>query len=168
MTIRAHCNLRVSSREALAVHTGAVLAQLVGAQAGVELPNIRRIRVARSAQLRDLLAIDLTLPPSLSAHGFIWIVAGWVAPVAAGASQTFLRVYVLAELLLAHSQRIRQGGVTIQAGVRSLPVTQASCEHDEAVQPDVAGCAERSELISQDSHRHSYPLRTPEQRRKAQ
>ena len=46
MTIRAHCNLRVSGREALAVHTGAVLAQLVGAQAGVELPNIRRIRMA--------------------------------------------------------------------------------------------------------------------------
>src|SRR5271157_2105080 len=39
MTIRAYCNLRVSSREALAVHTGAVLAQLVRAQAGVELPH---------------------------------------------------------------------------------------------------------------------------------
>ena len=46
MTIRAHCNLRVSSREALAVHAGVVLVQLVGAQAGVELANIGRIRMA--------------------------------------------------------------------------------------------------------------------------
>jgi hypothetical protein len=103
MTIRAHCNLRVSSHKALAVHTGAVLAQLVRAQAGVELPNICRIRMATSAQLRDLLAINLAFPPSLSAHGFIWIVAGGVTSVAASASQTLLCVYVLAELLLGHS-----------------------------------------------------------------
>src|SRR5271157_4277318 len=113
MTIRAHSYFRVSSREALAMHTGAVLAQLVRAQAGVELPNIGRIRMATSAQLRDLLAIDFAFPARLSAHGFVWIVAGWVAAVATGASQTLLCVYVLAELLLAHSQGIRQGGVTI-------------------------------------------------------
>src|SRR5271167_5197898 len=168
MTIRANGDLRVSSREALAVHTGAVLVQLVGAQAGVELPNIGWIRMATSAQLRDLLAINLALPPSLSAHGFVWVVGGWVASVATGASQTLLCVYVLAELLLGHSQGIRQGGVTIQAGVRGLPVAQARCEHDEAGQPGIAGCAEGPELISQDSHKHSYPLRTQEQRRKAQ
>jgi hypothetical protein len=136
MTIRAHGNLHVSSRKALAVHTGAVLAQLVRAQAGVELPNIGWIRMAASAQRGDLLALDLAFPARLSAHGFIWIVAGWVAPVATGASQTLLCVYVLAEFLLAHSQGIRQGGVTIQAGVRGLPInlstTQARCEDDEA------------------------------------
>src|SRR5271157_5484032 len=98
MTIRAYCNLRVSSREALAVHAGAVLAQLVGAQAGVELPNIGGIRMATSAQLGDLLTIDLTFPARLSAHGFVWIVAGWVAAVATGAGQTLLCVYILAEL----------------------------------------------------------------------
>src|SRR6266567_2825068 len=103
MTIRAHGNLRVSGREALAVHTGAVLAQLVGAQAGIELPNIGWIRMATSAQLRDLLAIDLAFPARLSAHGFVWIVAGGVAAMASGASQTLLCVDVLAELLLAHS-----------------------------------------------------------------
>jgi hypothetical protein len=107
MTIRAHCNLCVPSREALAVHTGAVLAQLVGAQTGVELPNIGGIRMATSAQLRDLLAIDLAFPTRLSAHGFVWIVAGWVTAVAAGTSQTLLCVDVLAELLLGHSQGIR-------------------------------------------------------------
>ena len=39
MTIRAYGNLRVSSREALAVHAGVVLVQLVCAQAGVVLPH---------------------------------------------------------------------------------------------------------------------------------
>jgi hypothetical protein len=168
MTIRAHCNLRVSSCEALAVHTGAVLGQLVRAQAGVELPNIGRIRMASSAQLRDLLAINLAFPPRLSAHGFVWIVAGWVAAVAAGASQTLLCVYILAELLLAHPQGIRQGRVTIQAGVPGLPITQARCEHDEAGQSDIAGCAERPQPISQDSHKHSYLPCTQEQRLQAQ
>src|SRR5450759_26863 len=124
--------------------------------------------MAGSAQLRDLLAINLALPPGLSAHGFVWIVAGRVTSVAAGASQTLLCVYVLAELLLGHSQGIRQGGVTIQAGVRGLPITQARCQHDVAGQPDIAGCGERSELISQDSHKHSYLPRTQEQRLPAQ
>ena len=168
VTIGAHCHLRVSRREALAVHTGVVLVQLVGAQTGVELPNIGWIRMATSAQLRDLLVVDLAFPARLSAHGFVWIVAGWVAPVATGASQTLLCVDVLAELLLAHSQGIRQGGVTIQAGVRGLPITQARCEHDEAGQPDIAGRAERSEPISQDGHKHSYLQCTQEQRRQAQ
>ncbi len=168
MTICAHRNLRVSSRETLAVHTRAVLVQLVRAQAGVELPNIRWIRMATSAQLWNLPAINLAFPPSLSAHCFVWIVAGWVASVAAGASQTRLSVYVLTELLLAHSQGIRQGGVAIQAGVRGLPIDQARCEHDVAGQPDIAGYAERSELILQDSHRHSCLPRTPEQRLQAQ
>jgi len=168
MTIRTHCNLRVSGREALAVYTGAILVQLICAQAGVELPNIGWIRMATSAQLRNLLAINLALPASLSAHGFIRIVTGCVASVATGASQTLLCVYVLTEFLLRYPQGIRQSGVTIQAGVRGLPITQAYCEHDEASQSDIVGCAERSELISPDSHKHSYPLHTQEQRRKTQ
>src|SRR5438093_648967 len=110
MTIRADCDLRISSRKALAVHTGVVLVQLVGAQAGVKLPNVRWIRMAGTAQLRDLLAIDLAFPAGFPAHGVVWIVAGWVASVATGAGQTLLCVYVLAELLLAHSQGFRQCG----------------------------------------------------------
>lgn len=86
MTIRAHGYLRVSSREALAVHTGVVLAQLVGTQTGVELPNIGGIGVTSSTQLRNLLVIDLAFPTGLTAHGFVGIVAGWVASVATGAS----------------------------------------------------------------------------------
>ena len=168
MTIGAYGNVGVTSREALSMHAGVVLVQLVGAQTGVELPNIGWIRMATSAQLRDLLVVDLAFPARLSAHGFVWIVAGWVASVATGASQTLLRVDILAELLLAHSQGIRQGGVTIQAGVRGLPITQARCEHDEAGQPDIAGRAERSEPISQDGHKHSYLQCTQEQRRQAQ
>src|SRR5450756_947637 len=171
MTIRANGNLRVSSGEALAVHTGAVLTQLVRAQAGVELPNIGGIGMATSAQLGDLLALDLAFPARLSAHGFVWIVAGWVAPVATSASQTLLCVYVLAELLLGHSQGIRQGGVTIQAGVRGLPITlsatQARCEDDEGGQ-HAMGCADRSELISPEGHKRSYPRYTRVQRLKVQ
>jgi hypothetical protein len=120
--------------------------------------------MAASAQLGDPLAINLALPTRLSAHGFVWIVAGWVTAVATGASQSHLRVDVLAELLLAYSEGIRQGGVTIQAGVLGLPITQARCERDEAGQPNKAGYAERSELISQDSHKHSYLPCTQEQR----
>src|SRR5208337_550109 len=123
MTIRADCYLRVSRREALAVNTGAVLAQLVRAQARVELPNIGWIRMATSAQRGDLLVIDLAFPARLSAHGIVWIVAGWVTSVTTGASQTLLRVYVLAEFLLGHAKGIRQGGVAVQAGVRGLPIT---------------------------------------------
>ena len=146
------------------MHAGVVLVQLVGAQAGVELPNIGWIRMATSAQLRDLLAINLAFPTGLSAHGCVGIVTGWVASVATGASQTLLCVDVLAEFLLAHSQWIRQGGVTIQARVRGLPITQARCKHDDAGQPNIAGCAEPSVLISQDSHKHSYLPHMQEQR----
>jgi hypothetical protein len=70
--------------------------------------------------------------------------------VATGASQALLRVYVLAELLLANAQGIRQGGVTIQAGVFALPITQARCEHDDPASP-AYGRAERPELISQEA-----------------
>src|SRR5208282_4564063 len=109
----------------------------------------------------DLFAIDLAFPARLWAHGFVRIVGGWVAAVATGASQAFLCVYVLAELLLAHAQGIRQGGVTIQAGVLGLPITlsvtlpatQARCEHYEAGQSDMGG-AQRPELISQEGHKH--------------
>ena len=127
MAIRAHRNLRVSSREALAVDTGVILGQLVRAQAGIELPNVGWIRMARTTQLRNLLAVNLAFPARLPTHSFVWIVAGGVASVAAGARQTLLCVDVLAELLLAHSQGIGQGGMTIQAGVRGLPMTQARC-----------------------------------------
>src|SRR6266567_8893320 len=123
-----------------------------------------RDRMATSAQLRNLFAINLAFPPSLAAHGSFWIVAGGVASVAAGTRQTLLCVYVFAEFLLAHSQGIGQGGMTIQAGVLGLPEPQARCERYEGGQLDTAGCAGWSELISQDGHRHSYQLCTQEQR----
>ena len=124
MAIRAHGHLGVSARQALAMHAGVVLGQLIGAQAGVELPDIGRIGMATSAQLRDLLALDLALPARLLAHGLVWIGAGWVATVTTGAGQALLCVYVLAELLLSYSERLRKVGMTIQAGVRGLPITQ--------------------------------------------
>ena len=108
-------------------------------QAGVVLPHICRIRMATSAQLWDVLAVNLALPPGLSAHRLGWIIAGRVTSVAAGASQTLLRVDVLAECLLAYSQGLRQDGVTIQAGIRGLPITQACREHNAASQHDIAG-----------------------------
>ena len=66
MAIDADRNLGVSRRQPFAVHAGVVLVQLVGAQAGVVLPDIGRIRVAASAQLRHLLAIDLALQAGLA------------------------------------------------------------------------------------------------------
>ena len=69
MAIRADRNLGVSRREPFAMHAGVVLVQLVGAQAGVVLPDIRRIRVAASAQLRHVFVTDLALPAGLPAHG---------------------------------------------------------------------------------------------------
>jgi predicted anti-sigma-YlaC factor YlaD len=95
--------------------------------------------MATSAQLRDLLSIDRALPPSLAAHGFLWIIAGLVAAVATGTSQTLLCMYVLTELLRAHSYGIRQGGVTIQAGVLRLSIAQARHERDV---PDQRGVAD--------------------------
>src|SRR5208337_4694891 len=160
MAIDAHRNLGVTNREALAVHTGVVLVQLVRAQAGVELANVRGIRMATSAQLRDLFAINLPLPSCLAAHGLVGIVAARIAAVTTGASQTLLCVDVLAELLLAHTQGLRQGGVTIQARVRGLSITKGRSKHQEAERHSIAGCAEPSELISQDGHKHSYPPRT--------
>jgi hypothetical protein len=49
MTIRAYGNLGVTSSEALAVHAGVVLVQLVCAQAGVVLTHQSRIGMAGTA-----------------------------------------------------------------------------------------------------------------------
>jgi len=120
MTIGADGNFGIAGGEALAVNAGVVLAQLIGAQAGIELPHVRGIGVAASAQLRDLFAIDLPFPSLLGAHGLIGIVAGRIASVATDAGQALLCVYVLAEFLRSHAQGVRQRRVAIQAGVLSL------------------------------------------------
>ena len=96
----------VASGQPLAMHAGLVLAELIGAQAGIELPHVCGIRVATSAQLRDLFAIDLALPSGFAAHCLIWIIFRGIAAVAAGARQALLRVDVVAEFFLAHAQRI--------------------------------------------------------------
>jgi len=106
MAIRAHRDLGIATREALAVHTGVVLVQLVRAQAGVELPNVGWVGMAASAQPRNLPAINLAFPSRLAAHGFVGIVAGGVAAVTTGAGQAFLGVDVLAELILGYAQGI--------------------------------------------------------------
>ena len=124
--------------------------------------------MAASAQIRDLLAINLALPTGLSAHGFAWIVTSRIAAVAASAAQAFLGMYVLAELLLADPQRIRQGGVTIEAGVRGLPMTQADNQRDESCHHQVPACAEGSELILPGGHRDSYLPCTREQKLQGQ
>src|SRR6266545_1537897 len=139
MTVRAHRNFGITGGQALTVDTGVVLGQLVRPQAWVELAHICRIRVATSAQLRNLFAINLAFPPRLPAHGLFWIVAGGVTSVATGASQTFLCVYVLSELLLAHSQRIRQGGMTIQAGVLGCPNPKHAASAMKAASPTRRG-----------------------------
>src|SRR5437899_1994893 len=76
--------------------------------------------------------------------------------MAASAPKAFLGMYVLAERLLPDPERIGQGRVTIQAGILGLPIPQADNQHDEAGQPDMAVCAERSELILPGGHRDSY------------
>ena len=115
MAIRAHSYFCVSHCQAPAVHAGVVLAQLVRAQAGVELADVGRVGMATSAQMGDLLSLNLALPPSFLTHGFIRIVAAGVAAVTTGTRQALLCVYVLAELLLGHSQRVGQSGMTIEA-----------------------------------------------------
>ena len=100
--------------------------------------------MAASAQLRDLFAIDFALESRFFSHGDGWIVAACIASVATGASQTFLRVDVLTELILSNFQRIRQSGVAIQTrvcGVCGLPIAKARSEHDLPGQPDKAGYA---------------------------
>lgn len=134
MTIRAHCNFGVTGSQAFTVHTGVILVQLVCPQTGVELPHVGWVGMATSTQLRDLLAIYLALPPGLAAHGFVGIVAGGIAPVTAGARQSLLCMYVLTELLLAHSDWIRQRGVAIQAGVGGLSKNQRCTKSDNAEQ----------------------------------
>ena len=107
VAVGANRNFGITGGQTLAVYAGVVLAQLICAQARVEPPHEGWIRMATSAQLRDLLAIDLALPASLAAHGLIGIVAVGVAAVATGAGQTFLGVYILSELFLADSERLR-------------------------------------------------------------
>ena len=124
--------------------------------------------MAASAQIRDLLAINLALPAGLSAHGFVWIVTSGIAAVAASAAQAFLGMYVLTEFLLADPEQIRQGGVTVQAGILGLPITQTDNQHDERCQHQVTACAEWSELILPGGHRHSYLPCTREQKLQGQ
>jgi hypothetical protein len=76
---------------------------LIRPQAWVELAHERWIGMAASAQLRNLLAIDLSLPTGLAAHRLIRIIAGWIAPMTTRACETFLGVDVLAELFLGDS-----------------------------------------------------------------
>jgi hypothetical protein len=126
VAIGADGYLCISGGKTLAMHAGVVLIQLVCAQAGVVLLHEGWIGMAGTAQLRDLFAIDLALPARLSAHGDVRFVATRVASMTACAGKTFLRVNVLAELLLRHSKRLRKGRVTVEAGVDGLPMGEVS------------------------------------------
>ena len=140
VAVDADGNLGVSGGEALAVHAGVVLGQLVGAQAGVVLAHVGGIGMARSAQLRNLFAIDLALPSGLAAHGLVGIVAGGVAAMATGAGEALLRVNVLAEFLRSDSAGGPScAGVAIQAGVHGLPVTRTCRKHEQPGQQRQSG-----------------------------
>jgi hypothetical protein len=84
VAVRAHRNFAVTRREALPMHAGLVLAELVRAQAGIKLPHIGGIGVTAPAQLGHLFAINLAFPPTVAAHSLVGVVAGRIAAVATG------------------------------------------------------------------------------------
>jgi hypothetical protein len=111
--------------------------------------------MAASAQLRNVLSLNLTLPPSLLAHGLACIVNGWVASVTTGARQTFLKVDVLTKRFMGHTQRIGKNRMTISAGVLGLSITQAHGQRDGAYKGDMAKCTDKVKITLQNDHRHS-------------
>ena len=68
VAIRAHRNFGITTRKAFAMHAAVVLVQLIGTQAGIELAHVLRMRMATSAQLRDLFAINVAFPSRFAAH----------------------------------------------------------------------------------------------------
>src|ERR1035437_8356420 len=130
VAIDADGDLGITGGEALAVHAGVVLVELVGAQAGVVGAQVARVGVATAAQLRNLLAINLALPSRLAAHGLVGIEAGGVTSVATDAGVALLRVNVLAEFFRGDLQGAVLGGVTVQAGVHGLRMSRARGERE--------------------------------------
>lgn len=154
VAVGAHGDFAVSRCQALPVNAGFVLAQLIGAQSGIESPHEGGIGMTAPAQLRDLGPVNLAFPSGLAAHGLVRIIAGGVAAVATGAGQTFLGVDVLAEFFLAYAQRIWQGRVAIEARVFGLCARQSGTEGKrpaEYARPD--DCLN---AILQGAHRRSY------------
>jgi len=100
VAIDANGYLDVSGSEALAVNACVVLVELICAQAWVVSAHEVGVGVARAAQCRNRLSVELALPPSLAAHGLRRIVTGRVAAVAADAGKALLGMDVLAELFL--------------------------------------------------------------------
>src|SRR5579864_2035454 len=117
MAIGAHRDFRISGREPLPVHARLVLAELVRPQARIVLPYVFRIGVAATAKFRNLLAIDLSFPSGLLAHGDFRIVAGRITAMAARARQAFLRVNILTKSVHGHTEGSGQIGMAIEAGV---------------------------------------------------
>ena len=121
MAVDADRDVRIPFSQALSMNTGFIFTQLVGAQAGVKLPHGSRIGVTvLSAQLWNLLAVNLTFEAGLRTHGFGSIVRGFIASVTALTGETLLGVNVLTELLLGHAQLVGQYGMAIQTRVLGL------------------------------------------------
>jgi hypothetical protein len=98
MAIDAHRDLAIAFGKKFAVHTGLVLAELIGAQSWVVLAHERHVGMATAAKLWDLTSLDVAAKSSRLAHG-IGIGFGGIAAMTIRTGQTFLRVDVAGELL---------------------------------------------------------------------
>ena len=123
MAVGAHRHLGVALGPLHAVHARLVLLELIDPQPGVVLLHPFGVGVARGAEFRNLLALDLALPSRRAAHGFFRIVAVSVATMAGRTRESFLSVNILAVSLHADTQWLRQIGMAIEAGIFRL------CEH---------------------------------------
>jgi hypothetical protein len=122
VAVNANGNFGIAGSQSFPVDAGVVLAELVGAQAGIVLAHIGRIGMAASAELRDLRTGDLAFEAGLLAHRDLGIVAGGITAVATGAGQAFLRVDILVKFFFRYAQVIGQHRVAIQACVFGLGV----------------------------------------------
>src|ERR1017187_498464 len=85
VAVSAHRDFDVNLRPLHAVYAGLVLLELIDPQPGVVFFHPFGIGVAGSAELRNLLALDLALPSRRATHRLFRIVAAGVATLARGA-----------------------------------------------------------------------------------
>lgn len=98
MAVDAYRNLGVPLRQALAVHAGFVLCQLVGPERRIVLAQERAVGMTVAAKFWNLRAQDLATESCRLAHG-IHIRLCRIATMTNGASQSFLRMDVMGEFL---------------------------------------------------------------------
>src|ERR1039458_5238545 len=108
VAVSAHRDFDVTLRPLHAVYAGLVLLELIDPQPGVVFFHPFGIGVAGSAELRNLLALDLALPSGSAAHGLFRIVVAGITTVTGSAGEALLSVYVLAVGFDANAQRLRR------------------------------------------------------------